>query len=165
MKLEAEDIIDSHAEVLDGNEAVGSVPAAIARLRSLQEMDPEDFVCSPCSTYYRIDGLCNNLDNPTWGAAFMTYIRELPNSYQDGKNIPRLYEGGTTDPLPSARLVSTECLPSLKEEGDLDLDKTHSQIVMQFGQFFAHDLVETGDGCTLVITKSLLHLPGLVVNG
>lgn len=34
--------------------------------------------------YRRIDGACNNIRHPAWGAPFTPYSRLLPASYQDG---------------------------------------------------------------------------------
>ncbi|KAK7092939.1 chorion peroxidase-like [Littorina saxatilis] len=93
------------------------------------------------SRYYRIDGKCNNLKNTRWGAAYEPYVRELPDQYADGLTIPRLYATGTSDrALPSARKVSTTCFPSVAEEDEGDLDPLYNQNVMQFGQYFSHDL-------------------------
>ena len=49
--------------------------------------------------YYRsADGTCNNLDNPSWGAADQTYQRLLDPVYDDGK-----YNGTSGQPTISTR--------------------------------------------------------------
>ena len=58
-----------------------------------------------------------------------------------GKLIPRLFaEGDDGELLPSAREVSTRCFPSLLNEKRSELDPKFNQNLMQFGQFFSHDL-------------------------
>lgn len=63
--------------------------------------------------YRSIDGGCNNLKFPRWGAALSPFYRLLPPMYENGVNQPvgwnpeRLYFGF---PKPSARLVSYKLL-------------------------------------------------------
>ena len=40
--------------------------------------------------YRRIDGQCNNPDNPLWGATSAPFRRVLPADYADGKSGVRL---------------------------------------------------------------------------
>ncbi|KAK9758803.1 hypothetical protein QE152_g701 [Popillia japonica] len=63
--------------------------------------------CPPLpQKYKRIDGTCNNLRYPRWGAQLTALARLLPPSYEDGIWQPRLaIETGL--PLPSPRLIST----------------------------------------------------------
>lgn len=148
---DAWETIESHASLLDGGKSSGSVETAKRTITRHRGRDNVGSKCDKNTHYYSIDGVCNNLRHPLWGSASIPLIRELPNAYQDGKGQPRIYHNGTTDPLPGARRLSTECLPSLVAETSRDLDAKHSQIFMQFGQFFSHDLVSTstmgGTGC------------------
>ncbi|XP_021203081.2 chorion peroxidase [Bombyx mori] len=84
------------------------------------------------SRYRSIDGECNNLANPTWGAVNTGFERLLPPDYSDGVWAMRVSAAG--NPLPSARVVSSVLLP----EGNHP-SPTHNLMFMQFGQFIAHD--------------------------
>ncbi|XP_055701010.1 peroxidasin isoform X2 [Phlebotomus papatasi] len=89
--------------------------------------------------YRTIDGTCNNLANPTWGASLTGFRRILSPVYENELSMPvgwtkgRLYNGF---PLPSARLVSMKMIST--EEITPDSRITH--MVMQWGQFLDHDL-------------------------
>ena len=48
----------------------------------------------------RIDGVGNNLDNPSWGSAALVYRRHVPAAYGDGTSSPAGAD------RPSARAVS-----------------------------------------------------------
>ena len=54
--------------------------------------------------YRTINGLGNNLSNPTFGEAETELLRLAPNAYDDGISIPT--GGLTSSTLPSARAVS-----------------------------------------------------------
>jgi len=41
--------------------------------------------CDENSMYRTIDGSCNNLENPLWGATKTPYVRLGPATYDDGK--------------------------------------------------------------------------------
>ncbi|XP_069975456.1 probable oxidoreductase PXDNL, partial [Penaeus vannamei] len=61
-------------------------------------------LCTP-GKYRRIDGLCNNVHRPTWGATRSVFQRFLPAAYADGISAPRQSSArGAT--LPNPRLVS-----------------------------------------------------------
>lgn len=89
--------------------------------------------------YRTIDGTCNNLADPTWGASLTGFRRILPPIYEDDFTLPvgwtsgQLYNGF---PLPSPRLVSTKLITT--ETISPDSQITH--MVMQWGQFLDHDL-------------------------
>ncbi|XP_018570500.1 peroxidasin, partial [Anoplophora glabripennis] len=91
------------------------------------------------SKYRSIDGTCNNLQNPTWGASLTSFRRILKPIYEDGFAKPigwdkeRKYFGY---PKPSSRLVSTTLIATSKITPDPEI--TH--MVMQWGQFLDHDL-------------------------
>ncbi|KAK3796951.1 hypothetical protein RRG08_032253 [Elysia crispata] len=86
-----------------------------------------------------MDGICNNLQNPTWGAANTAFRRLLPAIYENGFNQPvgwnrhKLYRGVH---VPSARLVSSLLLSTDR----ITNDDLHTHMVMQWGQFIDHDM-------------------------
>ncbi|CAG0914310.1 unnamed protein product [Notodromas monacha] len=89
--------------------------------------------------YRSIDGTCNNLQKPFWGASLTGFHRLIQPIYENGLNTPigwnigKLYHGF---PRPSARLVSTSVISSRFVQPD----EFNSHMVMQWGQFLDHDL-------------------------
>ncbi|KAJ7333675.1 heme peroxidase [Desmophyllum pertusum] len=60
--------------------------------------------CNPDERYRSIDGTCNNLENPKWGAALTAFERiEFPD-YGDDLSEPR--KSQSNKPLPNARDIS-----------------------------------------------------------
>ncbi|XP_046374738.2 peroxidasin-like [Haliotis rufescens] len=126
----------------------------IARERArLSERITDD--CAAKLKYRPIDGVCNNVDNPIWGAPLQAMRRFLPAMYDDNNGSPRLYGGGK-NPLPSARKVSTECFPFDSMDTE---DRPFSQMVMQWGQFLDHDI----SGTPMTGETGCCH--GLAANG
>lgn len=100
--------------------------------------------CSAFTEVRPTDGLCNNLQNPTRGAANTPMRRLIPPQYDDG--ISRLQgtlqirgvsivPGPFSPPNPSPRVVS---LGVVLDRPDNDTQFSH--ILMQWGQFMDHDL-------------------------
>ncbi|KAI8116975.1 Peroxidasin [Lucilia cuprina] len=91
------------------------------------------------SKYRTLDGTCNNLLHPTWGASLTSFRRIEKPIYENGFSMPigwtknKLYAGF---PKPSSRLVST----TLISTKDITPDDTITHMVMQWGQFLDHDL-------------------------
>jgi hypothetical protein len=98
--------------------------------------------CDPNSKYREMDGWCNNLRLPFWGAALTPHIRVTPVRYDDGMSSPRtqsvvISQGGRGS-LPGAREISTTL--SNNE------DRPHPTVTLMtthFGQFLDHDFVNT----------------------
>ncbi|KAH8030875.1 hypothetical protein HPB51_012215 [Rhipicephalus microplus] len=88
-------------------------------------------VCRP-GPFRELDGSCNNLEHPDWGAAFSCMRRLLPPRYADGVSSPRISETGAE--LPNPRMVSTTVHVDLDRPSR---DTTH--MLMQWGQFLDHD--------------------------
>ena len=102
---------------------------------------------SPMKWLYRtIDGTCNNLENPLFGASETEFTRMTPPFYEDGIDALRGdIQGRAEDlipidsfvpPNPSARFISKTIINrnlTFEEE-----DFTH--LLMQWGQFLDHDL-------------------------
>uniref|UniRef100_A0A2M4DQF3 Putative oxidase/peroxidase n=1 Tax=Anopheles darlingi TaxID=43151 RepID=A0A2M4DQF3_ANODA len=89
--------------------------------------------CNTSSPYRTLDGSCNNLQNPSWGAANTVYERLIAADYGDGVKSPRKATNGAD--LPSARTIS------MKLFGDENvLEPAFTLLSMQFGQLVAHDM-------------------------
>ena len=92
-----------------------------------------------------ITGVCNNLQNPLFGAAHTPFSRLVPAQYEDGLSQLRgamqnmesslLTEGPFNPPNPSPRMVSISAVT----DRPID-DERFSHILMQWGQFLDHDL-------------------------
>merc|ERR550532_2068610 len=92
---------------------------------------------SPCdfaSSYQTIDGRCNNINNPYWGAADIPFSRLVAPKYSHDF-APR--GSGPGDDLPNVRVVA-----GAFPERD-NPDERVSSMVMQFGQFLDHDISAT----------------------
>ncbi|XP_029683404.1 thyroid peroxidase-like isoform X3 [Takifugu rubripes] len=94
---------------------------------------------SDLDKYRSISGICNNRENPLWGAASMPLVRWLPAEYEDGQREPkgwnrgRLYNGV---PLPSVTEVSRRIVRSTEAAG-VDI---YSHMLVEWGQFIDHDI-------------------------
>ncbi|XP_024938090.1 peroxidase isoform X4 [Cephus cinctus] len=91
--------------------------------------------CRP-GKYRRYDGLCTNLENPTWGSSLSPFSRLLPPRFADGLTAPRISVTGGD--LPLARVVSRTMHP---DEGYHDHAGT--VMVIAWGQFMDHDYTLT----------------------
>merc|ERR1712117_83749 len=91
--------------------------------------------------YRTVDGVCNNMLHPHWGAAMNGHHRFLVPDYADGISKPRASATGL--PPPSPRLVSSHLH---KDKGIRDHAVT--MMLVAWGQFTDHDItltVETKD--------------------
>uniref|UniRef100_A0A182SDD4 Peroxidase n=1 Tax=Anopheles maculatus TaxID=74869 RepID=A0A182SDD4_9DIPT len=93
----------------------------------------------PQNLYRTFDGSCNNLQNPSSGAANTQFTRLIPAKYSDGKSRPAVATDGSE--LPSARLLSVEVF----QEG-VQNSPEFTLANMQFGQIVAHDMALTRGG-------------------
>ncbi|KAJ0062608.1 hypothetical protein NL108_000049, partial [Boleophthalmus pectinirostris] len=119
--------------------------------------------------YRSISGLCNNRQNPLWGAANTALVRWLPAEYEDGEREPKGWN--------SQRLHNGFQLPSVMEVSKTILRSTikpredeYAQLLVEWGQYIDHDIsftpqstsptclstcqnahpcfpIKTGDGC------------------
>ena len=99
---------------------------------------PPNCSAVPSVNQYRtMDGTCNNLQQPMWGAATIAFRRVLPPYYEDGISI--MVGSSQVDaflpPYPSARYVSSAIILDRSED---ETNVTH--MLMQWGQFLDHDL-------------------------
>ncbi|ROT86000.1 hypothetical protein C7M84_023985 [Penaeus vannamei] len=97
---------------------------------------PQPTPCDPDYPYRSADGTCNNLKNPTWGAAFTQFRRAMPPDYGDGVSSLRLARDGTD--LPSARLVT-----NVVHTNQLVESRSYTVLTMSWGQFVDHDITAT----------------------
>ncbi|XP_012525162.1 peroxidase isoform X1 [Monomorium pharaonis] len=91
--------------------------------------------CRP-GKYRRYDGLCTNLENPTWGATLSPFARLISPQFADGLSTPRISITGRD--LPPSRVVSRTMHP---DEGYHDHAGT--VMVIAWGQFMDHDYTLT----------------------
>nr|XP_045600702.1 peroxidase-like [Procambarus clarkii] len=127
------------------------------------EKDLERPLPAPCtpSKYRSVDGTCNNLKNPTWGASFTPFRRALPPEYGDGVSSFRVASDGRE--LPSARLISTTVHINKLAES-----QSYTVLATTWGQFVDHDITLTalskGSGGQSIpcCSEQVLQLPSLL---
>lgn len=89
-----------------------------------------------------IDGTCNNVNQPLFGAAGTPFIRVQPADYADEISAPRVAEN--EDQLPNARNVSRFVHGSNANRQNPNSPRlTH--LAMNWGQFLDHDLTLAGE--------------------
>ena len=109
-----------------------------------------DCTSSTIDKFRTIDGTCNNLMNPTQGAAFTPFRRLLSAEYEDGISQPVgfqqafEFEKPFEPPRPSARLISQKVIKDIKNNQQ---GATH--MLMQWGQFLDHDYAYLIESSTL----------------
>lgn len=101
--------------------------------------------CDSQFPYRHADGRCNNLQHPSWGKANTCFARLLPPDYSDGQAAPRISVTG--HPLPNPRILSAIV------HRDFNYPATYTHFVMQYGQFFAHDIAFTPSSRTSKYTQ------------
>ncbi|KAL7017804.1 hypothetical protein ACKWTF_010537 [Chironomus riparius] len=89
--------------------------------------------CDPSLKYRQINGRCNNLQNPYFGAANTKLNRFMKSRYADGVSVPPKSVTGAD--LPSTRLISLEVFNDTKLQNE-----KYTHAFMQFGQLVAHDI-------------------------
>lgn len=101
---------------------------------------PPQVTCLNTLLRYRtFDGSCNNpkVQRGHWGMAGQPMERLLPPAYEDGIWSPRLH-GKDGSKLTESRTISRFLMD--------DIDRPHHKynlLLMQFGQFLAHDLTQS----------------------
>jgi len=100
--------------------------------------------CSSMRNRRTASGLCNNLENPTFGTANTPMRRLIQSQYDDGigrlRGLLQIREvsivpGPFSPPNPSPRVVSLGIVKDRREE-----DMQFYHMLMQWGQFMDHDL-------------------------
>ena len=113
----------------------------------------------PDGPFRTFSGRCNNLSRPHRGRHTSTFLRLLPPQYDDGISVPRGRSAFRESlrgrqgffsssplfskefPLPNVRSVSSAIHQAEEQEGIMD--RRHSLLLMQWGQFLDHDLTLT----------------------
>lgn len=121
----------------DTNQLLSRIDLHLSEARHAVSRCEEDqmIVCDPNFPYRHADGRCNNLAKPTWGKANTCFARLLAPDYSDGQGAPRISVTG--HPLPNPRILSAIV------HRDFNYPATYTHFVMQYGQFFAHDIAFT----------------------
>ena len=111
----------------------------------LEVREPPSCNFPTVNLYRTIDGSCNNLENPLFGASGTAFTRIAPAAYEDGISAPRgrlqgmsesvFSPGSFLPPNPSARLISAAVVQNVTQD---EIPFTH--ILMQWGQFLDHDM-------------------------
>ncbi|XP_050308302.1 peroxidase [Anthonomus grandis grandis] len=86
--------------------------------------------------YRRYDGLCTNLDHPTWGATNTPFTRLMGPLFADGMSEPRISISGRQ--LPPSRVVSRTMHPDSGFH-----DHAGTVMIIAWGQFMDHDYTLT----------------------
>ncbi|KAM8915940.1 thyroid peroxidase [Spinachia spinachia] len=103
---------------------------------------------SHLNKYRSMSGLCNNRQNPLWGAANTPLVRWLPAEYEDGEGEPKGWNRGRLHngfQLPPPWDVSQNVIRSSTKE----TDGVYSHLLVEWGQYIDHDVTFTpqSKGC------------------
>ncbi|XP_030626180.1 thyroid peroxidase [Chanos chanos] len=112
---------------------------------------------SRSSKYRSISGLCNNRNNPHWGAANSALARWLPAEYEDAGSQPKGWNTGqlyTGYQLPPVREISNKIIQSSSKH--FLEDDAYSQMLVDWGQYIDHDISFTPQS-----TSRAAYLEGL----
>lgn len=136
----ASELLSSGSDLLetaDSSQILSRIDLHSSEARHAVSRCEEDqmIVCDPNFPYRHADGRCNNLQHPSWGKANTCFARLLPPDYSDGQSAPRISVTG--HPLPNPRILSAIV------HRDFNYPATYTHFVMQYGQFFAHDIAFT----------------------
>ena len=100
--------------------------------------EPLQIQCDPtATTYYRLDGQCNNVQNPHWGARLTPMIRVFDDGFIDG--IETLAPERTDE---SARFDALSANDA-KGRNDGRAIEIHSDMSTSIGQIITHEAMKT----------------------
>ncbi|XP_016664411.1 peroxidase-like [Acyrthosiphon pisum] len=89
--------------------------------------------CDPKAKYRTVNGSCNNLQNPNWGAALTPFYRYMDPVFSDGISAFRLQSDGS--PLPNARNITL----TMFQDSLRICDYKNNELLVPWGQFITHD--------------------------
>ncbi|KAE9538939.1 hypothetical protein AGLY_005521 [Aphis glycines] len=98
---------------------------------------PEQITCNSSAKYRSMDGTCNNLQHPLWGASFTPYIRLGKAYYEDG-NFSMRVQFRDGKPLPSARKLQVGIFRI--QTFPIDIPDIRNYHINQVGQYVTHDI-------------------------
>ncbi|XP_035999617.1 eosinophil peroxidase-like [Fundulus heteroclitus] len=95
------------------------------------------------NSYRTANSICNNIENPRWGASNIPFLRWEPAEYDDALSTPKGWNNETINNhiLPLVRVVSNRILSTANS--DVDSDPLYTHLVTIFGQWTDHDLTFT----------------------
>ena len=102
----------------------------------VEEEEEPNIECDPHAKFRTIDGTCNNLRNPLWGAAGTPFRRIVAPDFGDCISSLRLARSG--NPMPNARTVSLTVHG--RDSGSNPDSSILSYLAMNWGQFMDHDM-------------------------
>ena len=108
----------------------------VAEGLDVNDVPTTEITCDPNSIFRTIDGTCNNLRNPSFGAINTQFNRIIPADYGDG--ISTLRRASCGRELPNARDVSRMVHGSNADRANPNSTQL-SHLAMNFGQFMDHD--------------------------
>lgn len=106
--------------------------------------------CNPNDKFSRIDGSCNNLQQPWLGRAETPYKRYFQPSYDDQINMPRTRSASGRQ-LPNPRVVSRTM-----SNDNFQFDNTATHLVAAFGQFISHDVTSSAVASGISLTPQII---------
>jgi len=119
-------------------EELTTAPETVLVADCAKESDESE--CANYQAYRTFSGFCNNVRHPILGRHTSPFRRLLPPEYDDRVSRPRARSAERGRSLANVRSVSAAV------HGDKDrseLDKRHTLMLMQWGQFLDHDITLT----------------------
>ncbi|XP_077975322.1 myeloperoxidase-like [Styela clava] len=116
--------------------AFSSIQLIFGQHRSSDQCLARQANCFYQTAFPSLDGTCNNLNNPAWGASNTVLNRLLPPQYADSRGQPK--SQGVFRNLTSTRSISNGLVESKKLTS-----KSVSHMHVLYGQLLAHDFVLT----------------------
>ena len=113
--------------------------------------------CSPRYQYRSLDGSCNNLQHPFWGASTEPFRRLLPAEYEDELSQPKpAFPKGI---IPPGRQVSI-CMQNQTNQWD---EPRLSMLFVHFAMFLDHDLSFIPTVKINLLESLLLFTPAVMI--
>ncbi|XP_076090755.1 salivary peroxidase/catechol oxidase-like isoform X1 [Mytilus galloprovincialis] len=124
------------------NQIIGGNKKRHSKIKGKRTTTSECQAISNVDQYRTLDGTCNNINNPDWGAAFSTQPRFLDEVYSNGVDEPR-DSVVPNEELPGPRALSNAVFAATSADGETPLEGFNTLMSMNWGQFIDHDIVLT----------------------